>query len=70
MANSQTFVEHVIGKVVEQIIFVNDSDLHELEIRFTDNTAFHLRLDVLMEIKSVEVRDWRDGEGSLLHKLR
>jgi hypothetical protein len=42
MARSQTFVEYVHGKVVERIIFTNDTDQRELDIQFQDKTGFHL----------------------------
>lgn len=39
-------------------------------VRFNDKTAFHLQLDVLMEIKTVEARDWKDGDGKLVKTLQ
>lgn len=69
MAKTHKFSEHVAAKVVEQIIFTNEPIQHEVEIRFTDKTAFHLRLDVRMQIRSLELRDWKDGEGALLQRL-
>ena len=69
MANTQKFVEHVAGKVVEQINLTNDPNHHELEIRFEDETALHLRLYVLMQVKAVEIRDWKEGEGDLVQKF-
>ena len=69
MAKPQTFIEHVHGKVVERIIFTNDTDQQELDIQFQDKTGFHLRLDVQLEVEAIELLDWKDGEGKLIHKF-
>jgi len=69
MARPQTFIEYAHGKVVERIVFVNDADHRELDIQFQDKTGFHLRLDVRMEVEAIELLDWKDGEGKLIHKF-
>ena len=62
MDKRQTFIDYVQGKVVERIIFVNDVDHRELDIQFQDKTAFHMRLDVQLEVEAVELLDWTEGK--------
>ncbi len=69
MGNSRTFIEHVRGKVVERIVFVNEVDDRELDIQFQDKTGFHVRLDVQLEVEAIELRDWKDGEGKVIQKF-
>jgi hypothetical protein len=69
MKNWYTFIEHVRGKVVERIVFVNDGDQRELDIQFQDKTGFHIDLDVRLEVEAIELRDWKDGEGTLIQKF-
>ena len=69
MAQPHTFIEYVHGKVVERIVFVNDADHRELDIQFQDKTGFHVRLDVRLEVEAIELLDWKDGEGKLIHKF-
>lgn len=67
---AKKFIEHVQGKVVEEITLSEERDgVHDLDIRFQDKTGFHLRLDSRLVIESVELRDWTEGEGSLIQKL-
>jgi hypothetical protein len=69
MSQPHTFIEYVHGKVVERIVFVNDTDHRELDIQFQDKTGFHVRLDVRLEVEAIELLDWKDGEGKLIHKF-
>jgi hypothetical protein len=69
MAQPHTFIEYVHGKVVERIVFVNDTDHRELDIQFQDKTGFHIRLDVRLEVEGIELLDWKEGEGKLIHKF-
>ena len=69
MSNSHTFIEHVRGKVVERIIFVNDADQREVDIQFQEKTGFSIRLDVRLEVEAIELRDWKEGEGTLIQKF-
>jgi len=66
---AHTFIEHVAGKVVQRIVLTNDPDAHEVEIQFEDRTGFHVKLDVRMDVDLVELRDWKDGNGTLIQKF-
>jgi hypothetical protein len=66
---AHTFIEHVAGKVVQRIVLTNDPDAHEVEIQFEDRTGFHVKLDVRMDVELVELRDWKDGNGTLIRKF-
>jgi hypothetical protein len=64
-----TFIEHVTGKVIQRIILTTDSENHEVDIQFTDKTGFHIRLNVRMDVELIELRDWKDGNGTLIKKF-
>ena len=66
---AHTFIEHIAGKVVQRIVLTNDPDAHEIEIQFQDRTGFHIELDVRMEVELVALRDWKDGNGTLIKKF-
>ncbi len=66
---AHTFIEHVAGKVVQRIVLTNDSDAHEIEIQFQDRTGFHIQLDVRMQVELVALRDWKDGNGTLIQRF-
>jgi hypothetical protein len=64
------FVEHVQGKVVEQINLYGEEDgTNEFEIRFQDKTGFTISLDTRLVIETAELRDWTKGEGTLIQKF-
>lgn len=64
------FRKEVEGKAVESItVFDQQDGAHDLDVRFSDRTAFHIRLDAKLVVASVEIRDWSKGEGELLSKL-
>ena len=66
---AHTFIEHVAGKVVQRIVLTNDPDAHEIEIQFQDRTGFHIKLDVRMDVELVELRDWKDGNGTVIQRF-
>lgn len=66
----KTFVEHVQGKVVEQInIYEEEDGVDQVEIRFQDKTGLAIVLDHKLVLESAELRDWTEGEGTLIKKF-
>jgi len=65
------FKEAVKGKVVEavEIFFDETGGVGDLDIKFEDKTGFHIRLAARMTLETAELRDWREGEGTLVRKL-
>lgn len=66
---AHTFIEHLVGKVVQRVVLTNDPDCHEVDIQFQDQTGFHIEFDVHMDVELVELRDWKDGNGKLIKKF-
>lgn len=64
-----TFIEHITGKTVQQIVLTKDEDGYEVEIQFTDKTGFHIELQMKMVVDLIELRDWKDGNGKLIKKF-
>ena len=63
------FIEHIAGKAVQRIVLINAPDAHEIDIQFQDRTGFHIQFDVRLEVELVELRDWKDGNGTLIKKF-
>lgn len=60
----------VAGKVIESVAFLKNADgVSLLDLRFQDKTGFHIRLDVRLALEAAELRDWKDGEGTLVKKF-
>jgi hypothetical protein len=66
-----TFIEHITGKTMQKIVLTKDEDGYEIDIAFTDKTAFHieLELEAQVAIDLVELRDWKTGDGKLIKKF-
>jgi hypothetical protein len=65
-----TFIEHITGKVVQQIVLTDTDNGYEIDIQFTDRTGFHVDLEIPhMVIDLIELRDWKDGNGKLIKKF-
>jgi hypothetical protein len=65
--HTTTYAEGLRGKVVEQIRFTNEEDLREIQVWFTDQTIFHLRLSLRLCSEAAELTDWSQGNARLLH---
>lgn len=69
MANKHEFAE-LKGKTVEAVVVHEDVDgAHQLEARFEDKTGFVINLESRLLIESAELRDWTEGEGTLIKKF-
>lgn len=61
------FVEGVRGKVVDRIVVSNDSEETALEIRFSDNTSFNVRLaSAQIQILGIDMLGWKNGDSRVL----
>ena len=61
----------VLGKGVEQVIVHEEAEagLNQVEIRFQDKTGLAIVLDCKLVLESAELRDWAEGEGTLVKKF-
>lgn len=71
MSQKKLEFKDVVGKVVEQVnVFVEEQDgVNQVEIRFQDKTGLAIVLDCKLLLESAELRDWKEGEGTLIKKF-
>lgn len=69
MTEKQREFKEVAGKVVEKVVFVDSAEGELIEMRFEDKTGLQIHLGTKLVIESVELRDWVQGEGTLVKKL-
>ena len=55
----------VIGKTVAKVTVVNESDWHNISVKFTDNTAIHFTIRSFMQFEPEHI-DWTTGDGKVL----
>lgn len=72
MARRTTIAKGIAGKVVQRIAISQDPEFHEVDIQFQDRTGLHIEFDVRVEValESVELLDWKTGDGKLIKKIR
>ena len=64
---SQRIYEYpeVIGKTVSKVTVANESDWHNISVKFTDNTAIHFSIRPFMQFEPEHI-DWTTGNGKIL----
>ncbi len=55
----------VIGKTVAKVTVTNESDWHNISVKFTDNTAIHFTIRSFMQFEPEHI-DWTTGDGKVL----
>lgn len=51
----------VVGKTVEKVTVVNESDWRNISIKFTDKTALHITVRSRLTMEP-ELIDWKSGD--------
>jgi hypothetical protein len=66
----KVFKKGVQGKIVDCIVLSDDTEEMALEVRFTDNTSFNVRLAPgQVQVKGVDVLAWKAGNSRVIRKL-
>lgn len=55
----------VIGKTVAKVTVTNESDWHNISVKFTDNTAIHFTIRSFMHFEPEHI-DWTTGNEKIL----
>ncbi|MBZ5509075.1 MAG: hypothetical protein LAO78_26755 [Acidobacteriia bacterium] len=66
----KVFTKGVQGKTVERIVLGDDNEEVEIEVRFTDNTSFHVRLaPSQIQVMGVDILGWKKGNSRVIRVL-
>lgn len=66
---NKVFVDGVHGKTVDRIILSDDDEGIAIEVHFSDNTSFYVRLAAAIQIRGVDLLGWRGGNSRVIKKF-
>jgi hypothetical protein len=69
-SGDKVFTDGVQGKVVDRILVGDDGEEMLVEVRFTDNTSFNVRMTPgMVELEGIDILGWKAGNSRVLRKL-